>query len=118
MKFYALAALISMAAAVPHKAAIEARAIVSDTIAWPSESRANGNINTQYQITPLGSDSYKVEFFNSSPLNSDYNFVYTMAAVGTGNDGTKITKTLTPQTASSTTVQKSGTQVQFTIDWA
>lgn len=121
MRFFALAALISFAAAAPSaldKAAIEARALLSEAIDWPSSSHANGNQAYQYQITSLGGDSYKVAFFNSEAPNADVTFKYTAQAIGTGADGKVISTTLSQGHSTSYTVEKSGTQIEFTIDYA
>lgn len=116
MRFSALAVLISVAAAAPHSAILKARALISDTFAWPSSTQANGNISYQYQITPLGNGLYSVNFYNTEPLNAGGSLVFTAAAVGTGNDGTVITRTLAQGTATTVTIQESGTEVQITID--
>lgn len=116
MRFFALAALLSVASAAP--AALGRRALVSDTFPWPTSVKANGNIEYQYEITPGSNGQYTVAFFNSAPSNSGDTFVYTVAAVGDGNDGTSVTKTFSAGQSTSFTIQESGTEVQFTIDYA
>lgn len=116
MRFTALATLLSIASAVS-AAPIEARAqVLSETIAWPSSEHAAGTISYQYQITPASGSSYTIGFYNSAAPNSGANYKYTAAAVGSGSDGTSVSKTLSPGTSATYTVQKSGTQIKFTID--
>lgn len=114
MRFFALATLLSVVSAAP--AALEARALLSDTFPWPSSAQANGNIAYQYKITPGSGGQYTVAFFNSAAANAGVSYVYTVAAVGAGSDGTSISKTLSAGKSTSFTIQESGTEVQFTID--
>lgn len=118
MRFSALAALISVASAVP-TASLEARTqVLSDTIDWPTALYTKGNIAYQWQITPGSGDEYTIQFFNTAPLNSGAVYTYKAGAVGTGSDGTSVSKTLSPYSSASFTVQKSGIQIQCTIDTA
>ncbi|KAJ4395994.1 hypothetical protein N0V93_000210 [Gnomoniopsis smithogilvyi] len=119
MRFFALASLISLVSAAPAASSLETRAqVLSETIDWPSSAHSSGNIEYQYRITPASGDEYTVEFFNSAAANSGSVYAYKAAAVGTGSDGSSVSKTLSAQTSASFTLQKSGTQVQITIDTA
>lgn len=121
MRFFALATLLSLASAAPaalEARALEARALVSDRFPWPTSVKANGNIQYQYEITPGSNGQYTIGFFNSAPSNSGAVYVYTVAAVGEGNDGTNITKTFAAGQSTSFTIQQSGTEVDFKIDYA
>ncbi|KAJ4410312.1 hypothetical protein N0V82_009259 [Gnomoniopsis sp. IMI 355080] len=116
MRFFALASLISLATAAP-AATLQTRAqVLSDTIDWPSSSHANGNLEYQYEITFTTGNEYRVAFYNSAAPNSGSVYTYKAAAVGEGSDGTSVSKTLTAGTSASYSVEKSGTQIQFTID--
>lgn len=118
MQFFALASLLSLASAAPAASALlETRAqVLSDTIDWPTSSHANGNIAYQYKIIPGSGTEYTIDFFNSAAANSGSVYTYKAAGVGDGADGTSVSKTLSAGTSASLTIQKSGTQVQITID--
>ncbi|KPM35505.1 hypothetical protein AK830_g11059 [Neonectria ditissima] len=96
---------------------IVARAIYESTFAWPEETFTGGSLYYQFQVTPIGDGKYTVGFWNSGPRNG-YSYKYTVAAVGAGNDGTSITRTLSPPSSTSVQIQKSGTQYRITIDQA
>lgn len=118
MRFFALASLISLASAAP-ALNLQARAqVLSETIDWPSSSHAGGNSEYQYQITLASGDEYSIAFYNSAAANSGSVYTYKAAAVGDGSDGTSVSKTLAAGASASFTVEKSGTQIQFTIDSA
>lgn len=123
MRFFALAALFSLATAAP-SAPVEARdavlveardAVLAETFAWPSSSKAGGNIEYQYQVTPGSGSDYTIAFYNSAASNSGSVYTYTYAAVGTGADTTSTSKTLAAGKSTSFTVQKSGTEVNIVI---
>lgn len=116
MRFFTLAALFSLAAAAP-SAPVEARAaVLAETFAWPTSTKAGGNIAYQYQITSGSGSDYTVGFYNSAPSNSGSVYTYTVAAVGTGSDGSSTSKTLNAGQSTSFTIQKSGTEVNVVID--
>lgn len=116
MRFFTAAtALFSLAAAAP-SVQIEARdTVLAETFAWPSSSKAGGNAAYQYQITPGSGSDYTVAFYNSAASNSGSVYTYTVAAAGTGADGTSKSETLAAGKSTSFTVQKSGTEVSVTI---
>lgn len=117
MQFFALASLFALASAAPAATVLQARAqVLSDTIDWPSSAHSNGNAEYQYRITPGSGTEYTVAFFNSAAANSGSVYTYTAAAVGDGADGTSVSKTLSAGASTSFTIEKSGTQVQITID--
>lgn len=118
MQFFALASLLSLASAAPAASTLlQTRAqVLSDTIDWPSSSHSNGNAEYQYQITPGSGTEYTINFYNSAAANSGSVYTYKAAGVGDGADGTSVSKTLSAGTSASLTIEKSGTQVQITID--
>ncbi|KAJ3539272.1 hypothetical protein NM208_g5558 [Fusarium decemcellulare] len=92
---------------------IEAREVKS--FPWPEDSFAVGNIAWQVRVTNLRSNKYKIEFFNSSPLNG-WTFRYTVSAVGSGGAGVIAEKVLAPQVpGGSVEVAKTGDTVQVEV---
>ncbi|KAL6399251.1 hypothetical protein AUP68_17795 [Ilyonectria robusta] len=94
---------------------IVARAIYENSFAWPEESFTGGTLYYQFQITSIGNGKYTVAFWNTGPKNGS-TYKYTVAAVGAGNDGTSISRTLSPVSSTSVEIQKSGTQYRITVD--
>ncbi|KAF5008707.1 hypothetical protein FDECE_5034 [Fusarium decemcellulare] len=92
---------------------IEAREVKS--FPWPEDSFAVGNIAYQVRVTNLGGNKYKIEFFNSSPLNG-WTYRYTVSAVGSGGAGVIAEKILAPQVpGESVEVAKTGDTVQVEV---
>ncbi|KAM0202708.1 hypothetical protein ACHAPA_010850 [Fusarium lateritium] len=92
---------------------IETREVKS--FPWPESSFATGNSAYQVLVTSLGSNQYRISFYNSSPKNG-WSYRYTVTAVGPGGNGLIAEKVLTPQTPSEhIEVEKSGDTVKVEV---
>ncbi|RSL37917.1 hypothetical protein CEP53_015364 [Fusarium sp. AF-6] len=84
----------------------------SETFAWPTDKVGRGSAYYQFTVTSLGSDKYKVQFWNSQPIGG-YTLKFTITA-----PGLSVSKTLTRGTNTSFEVTKSGDGFQVKVEQA
>ncbi|CAG9953337.1 unnamed protein product [Clonostachys rosea f. rosea IK726] len=89
------------------------RALLDQTADWPSSSVSLGNISFQIQVDNLGSNRFKITWWNSDAANSQRKIKLTFNA----GDGARLYDVVTsPQTRGNTEVTKRGTQFRAIFD--
>ncbi|CAH0053791.1 unnamed protein product [Clonostachys solani] len=89
------------------------RAFFDQTVDWPSSSVTLGTISFQTQVNNLGSDRFKISWWNSDPANAGRKIKLTFNA----GDGTRLYDVVSsPQTRGNTEVTKRGTQFRAIFD--
>ncbi|CAH0023726.1 unnamed protein product [Clonostachys rhizophaga] len=89
------------------------RALLDQTVDWPSSSVSLGNISFQIQVDNLGSNRFKITWWNSDAANSRRKIKLTFNA----GDGTRLYGVVTsPQTRGNAEVTKRGTQFRAIFD--